>query len=162
MSSTEERINNAIATMGPVARASLTGPRLDAFLALERHWAAFWRSTERALTPTVELGPKLKRYVQWYTRAWALLPSDARARVTQPDAIDVRFADAARDTLRGYLTGVESATQTADAAREWADRKAVELKASIDAAGDKAQALVLAVLAVLGIGAYLYLRRGRA
>lgn len=162
MSITEERINNAIATMGPVARGALTGARLDAFLALERHWSTFWRSTERALTPTVELGPKLKRYVQWYTRAWALLPSDARARVTQPDAIDVRFADAARDTLRAYLTGLETSAQGARDAQAWADAKARELRASIDAAGDKAQVLGLAVLAVIGLGAYWYFGRGRA
>lgn len=162
MSTTEERINNAIATMGPVARRNLRGPRLDAFLALERHWATFWRSSERALTPTLELGPKLKRYVQWYTRAWALLPSSARALVVQPDAIDVRFADAARDTLKAYLLGMESSAQAAKDAQAWADEKARELRASIDAAGDKAQVLGLAVLALLGLGAYWYFGRGRA
>lgn len=159
MSTTEERINNAISSMGPVARRTLQGPRLEAFMALERHWATFWRSPERALTPTLELAPKLKRYVQWYTRAWALLPSSSRAQVTQPDAIDIRFADSARDTLKAYLLGMESSAQAAKDAQAWADAKARELRDAIDDAGSKAQTLGLAVIAVVGLGALWFARR---
>lgn len=118
---TEERINNAIVALSRAARTAFWGRtlprgRMEAVDALERHWGIFWRSKERAIVPAVAMRAKLGRYVEWYTRAWALLPADARAMAPRPDEIDPTYAGLARDTLAAYMTGVETTGRAADRA----------------------------------------------
>lgn len=128
----EESINNAIAllsraTLAAQGRGDIPVSRASAILALGRHWERFWRSSERTLTPTSVLTPTLSRYVEWYTRAWAMLPPDARAECPRPDQIDPTLAKVARDTIASYMTGLASAP---DAAR-WVASQSSELATAI-------------------------------
>lgn len=137
MSSTEESINNAISRLLRTAyeaqgHGDVSLARVGAIKALSDHWARFWQSSQRSVTPTPLLAAKLGRYVAWYTRAWVLLPPAYRARVPRPDEIDPSLADTARDTLRAYLTGIESTPQTAKEAAEWVEKQAHALRETIE------------------------------
>jgi len=150
----EEAINNAIsqlsrATLAAQSRGDIPVSRVDAILALGRHWERFWRSSKRTLTPTAALTPTLSRYVEWYTRAWALLPPAARAECPRPDQIDPTLAKVARDTLASYMTGLESAP----AAGKWMAQQARELKTAIE--GGLANLLMIAAG---GLVAYLLIK----
>jgi len=157
MTTTEERINDAISRLTKAALAAhaerrLSKGRLAAINSLGNHWRAFWVSKERELTPQVVLKRKLGRYVQWYTRAWAFLPVDVRARLPVPDQIDPSYAGIARDALEAYVAQVK---RTANAAEEAADA----LKHTIDRTlTSGAIGVVLGAFAVW----YLFMRGNRS
>lgn len=155
--STESRLNNAIVKLAWAAGgAPISDGRKASIRALESHWAAFWRSTERTVTPTPVLLPKLKRYVRWYTRAWILLPRATRETVPSPGSIDPTLKEAAADTLRAYLQGAETVAQTPAKAAAWAEGQADRLRKSIDSASS---GYSFAFGAALALGLVLYLQR---
>lgn len=153
-----ERMNNAIVAMVQAAYAAqsdgdIPTGRVRAIEALSDHWAAFWRSSLRG---TVQGREKLARYVEWYTRAWALLPPSARAQCPRPDALDPSLADIAREALREYMTGLESTGQAGRYVADKAAQLAGEIKASVATGLGN-----LLAIAGLGLIAYLIARGDR-
>lgn len=107
-----ENLNNAIATIGPLTGHSSPGVR-RAVADLETHWARFWQSSERATLPDPVLAPKYQRYVEWYTRAWLLLPEDERKRAVSPGELDASWEALATDTLKQHADSIVHVNQAA-------------------------------------------------
>lgn len=112
MSSSAENLNNAIATIGPLTGHSPPAVR-RAIADLESHWGRFWQSNARATLPDPALAPRYQRYVEWYTRAWLLLPEDERKLATSPADLDVSWTALATDTLKQHADSIVHVQQSA-------------------------------------------------
>lgn len=175
----EQRLNNAIYKLALHARGQVNARRFASINELARHWASFWQSEERRLTPTNVLYPKLIRYLRWYTRAWELVPPQVKQLVPSPDKIEPSAGQAMLETLRAYRQSQQDMNDAGgDALRDawgflWAsggkigrrlDESADKLRSTIKTVYDAGQAMKIGVGvgAVFGAGLVLYLlfRRG--
>lgn len=112
MSSSAENLNNAIATIGPLTGHSPPAVR-RAVADLETHWGRFWTSNARTTLPDPALAPRYQRYVEWYTRAWLLLPEDERKLATSPADLDVSWTALATDTLKQHADSIVHVQESA-------------------------------------------------
>jgi hypothetical protein len=112
MTTAVENLNNAIVTLGPHTANSSPGVR-KAVAELEQKWVDFWHSNERQITPDVLLSPKLTRFVEWYTRAWMLLPPEERAKATSPNDLDTSWQPLAVDTLKQHADSMVQVNKSA-------------------------------------------------
>jgi len=155
MTTTAERINNAVIKLDWVAPARPRGVKL-AVAELANHWVKYWNSAERRLSPPLAQAARLSRYAAWYTRGWALMPETVRAELPHPQEIDATVWSALEDQLTYTIEGNEAAAR---AAAEAAKKLAKQLE---KASGQ----LVKGVVIVGGVAtcvllAYAYARMPR-
>jgi hypothetical protein len=112
MSTTAERVNNAIVTLDWRAPAAPAGVK-RAVTDLAAHWVAYWNSAQRRLAPPLAEMAKLERYAAWYTRAWALMPEALREELTHPRDLDAGVWSALEDQLVFMAEGNEAAAVAA-------------------------------------------------
>lgn len=114
-----EQLNNAIVGLDFVASLSSSSAGVKKAIGdLALHWWSFYRGAYWSL-PDVAWQQKITRYVEWYTRAYALLPSELRAKCRDPRTIDPSFAAVAVDTMaRMVEANVTVAQGAAELARE--------------------------------------------
>jgi len=110
--SSAENLNNAIATLGPHTGHSSAGVR-RAVADLELSWGKFWVSNARATLPDPALAPRYQRYVEWYTRAWMLLPEGERKLATSPADLDASWTALATDTLKQHADSIVQVNESA-------------------------------------------------
>lgn len=143
MNSAEDRIDQAIKLL---KRAGASSPHRAAIAELARHWAQFYSSLERSYTPSPMLARKLGRYVQWYARAWSLLPKSAQSLAPRPESIDPSFSQLALDSL----SEVRARARATGTSIETSAKRLIQGSASV-------------VFAALGaIAVWWYLTRGKA
>lgn len=161
---TEVRINNAIATIGfETSRSQASEGVKKAVRALGDHWAAFWVSPARMSLPDLALHGTLERYVQWYTRAWCIVPKSVRARVPSPQSLDPTFAKLATDTISQYTESASDVVTAAeDKARAMAQHVADEARALASDATMAIQSTVRTAMLFVGACVLVYAyARGR-
>ncbi len=169
---TLERINNAIATLSlhtPNSTASAGVKR--AVQDLVTAWVAFWNSSERQYTPDVMLDGKAKKFVEWYARAFVLVPTTVRSKCPDPRTLNPAWSEMAADSMKFSMQSYQSAASTAvqagldatEAVTAGVTQAAQGLRESLGAASDAVnapfkeanQAMEKVVLvAAAGVGAY--------
>ncbi len=112
MTTTAERINNAVIKLDWVAPAEPRGVK-RAVAQLANHWVKYWNSAERRLAPPLAQAAKLSRYAAWYTRGWALMPAAVREGLPHPQDIDATVWSALEDQLTYTIEGNEAAARAA-------------------------------------------------
>jgi hypothetical protein len=58
--------------------------------------------------PDVVYVDKMTRYVQWYTRAYMLLPQELRAGLAAPESLDTSFSAVVSDTIARVIDANEA------------------------------------------------------
>lgn len=113
MASTEERINNAIVRLGYLTSGSREvspGVRKAVEL-LGSEWLRWWGarpvSVVRLTDP--EYVGKLKRWAEWYARAWALVPAAVRKGCPDPREIEPSWSASLADEAH-VLTDAKTAS----------------------------------------------------
>jgi len=177
-----ESLNNAIASISMVsANAQASAGVKKAVNDIVQSWVAFWQSAERKYLPDAALSGKAERYLQWYARAYVLVPKAVRDKCPDPRRIDVSWAklaeqsmssaisdyrDAAKgavkagtDAGRAAVRGISAAAETITRDIERAGAAATQ---PIAAYGDAVRNTVLAVGAVAVVGYVLFARAKRA
>lgn len=109
---TVERLNNAIVKLDWVAGGQSAGVK-QAIRQLAEHWIRFYRAGTYWQLPDPVWFAKLGRYVEWYTRGYALLPADVRAAAPAPADIDPQFLELVNDTARRVVDANEEASAAA-------------------------------------------------
>jgi len=121
-----EKLNNAIVRLDFVAQgAPITFGRKSAIGDLSRAWQLFWDSGERHLFDDTALQPRYARFLEWYARAWLLLPPASRPLAPDPREIDVSYLTLADGVISRAIdayasagaAGVEAARAAAEAAK---------------------------------------------
>jgi hypothetical protein len=107
-----ENLNNAIATMSMVP-AGGAKPAIDD---LVRAWVKWWHSAERSYLPDATLRDKAVRFLEWYARAYVLLPAASSKRCPDPRTIDVTLSALAADTMRRSVEAYRQAAKDGAAA----------------------------------------------
>ena len=153
-SSTEERLNNAIYSIGQVSRRAESAGVRKAIADLAKHWASFFDSAERRNTPTEALSSKLGRYADWYTRAYYLLSPDLRALCVAPTQIDVSFSSIVEDRINKIAEGARAADAAGKSLGEVIEKNAAGLAKQV---GSLSMSVGLLLLGAVGI--YLTLMR---
>jgi hypothetical protein len=152
MSSTAERLNNAIVTLDWRAQMD---PRVDdgrkvAIGQMASHWLAYWNSADRRfqLVPIASV-PKLQRYAEWYAKGWALVPADLRAQLVHPRDLDTSVWAGVEDQLQFMAEGNQAAfklaQEVAETVAEHAGKGASQLVKGVAIVGGVAVAVLLAV-----------------
>jgi hypothetical protein len=124
MASAVERINNAIVALDWAATNApeVSGGVKAALRQLTTHWLRFYRDGSYWTLPDPVWLPKLGRYVEWYTRAYCLVPVAVRAQAPRPQDIDPQFLELVDGTLaRVVAANVDTATAAAALVKETAE-----------------------------------------
>jgi hypothetical protein len=143
-----ERLNNAIVQLEwvtpgtPPARKKMVGQLAD-------HWTTWWNSTEGRAARSVPVAnaPKLRRYAQWYARAWWMVGEKVRAGAPDPRTLDVGWAAAVSDQLSDLAEGAKAAKDAGENVADYVKARAKELRDELE----KAQRKALTVIVVLGV-----------
>ncbi len=123
MATPVERLNNAIVQLDWVATGApgVSGGVKTAIRQLTEHWLRFYRDGSYWTLPDPVWLPKLGRYVEWYTRAYCLVPVAVRAQAPRPQDIDPQFLELVNSTLARVVdANVETATAAAELVKETA------------------------------------------
>jgi hypothetical protein len=105
-----ERLNNAIVKLQFNTPDTPKGVK-KAIDQLADHWIAWWDSAERKMLPPGVLGGKLERYAAWYTRGWALVPPEVRAKMPNPRELDATVLAIVEDQLNLIAEGAVAAAK---------------------------------------------------
>lgn len=96
-----ENLNNAIACLSLHAPGSTASQGVkDACAQLVSTWVSWWQSGERGYLPDALLSAKAQRFLQWYARAYVLVPQAVRNRCPDPRSVNVDWSSMAADTMR--------------------------------------------------------------
>jgi hypothetical protein len=144
VSSTAERLNNAIVTLDFRAQLdpSISRGVKKAVAELATSWVNYWNSADRRieLMPIARV-PKLQRYAAWYGRAWALMPEALRAALAHPETLDATVWAGIEDNVQFVAEGGQA---TAIAAKKLATEVAT-------AAGKGVSSLLSPALVVIAV-----------
>jgi len=161
MTTAQENLNNAFASLSVVNNGTKHAGIRRAIDEAIGAWSKWWRSSDRALI--LEDSDKLQRWLAWYTRCYALLTPEQQKSVPEPHTIDASQTAVIVDALRANADVYANAIRSgANAAGAIGAQAAAIGKGALEEIGDAAESVANAVLLIgAAVFAWWWFNRGK-